>query len=306
MAPSKTDGLTIVTDPRQIGHVTLIFEPNSKYPWLMPLLSEQYETNINGFNLVENRFADPEDTDTIYKDADDTPNFFAVDPEIIEVKILSSIAENTDDTSYQYEDSTDVAPDGPEVERMRNDLLHSLFTNNIKVSTSKGNYKSRLADADDLVLVVDAAAKKKGNVIALYVSFPGVHPRVSKMNFNPADLTHLTTNFDDCYQEDEPFSGSEERSASTMNLNCNAIVTAIRETAETFKNIKPHAPIDTHSAYVHWNYDILPTDVKTQFLIKQRSTTIQTSTSLVPYTYEIEVTSPLIQILTFQQRINKM
>jgi len=167
MAPSKTYGLTTVTDPRQIGLVTLLVEPNSKYPWMIPLLSKQYETNINGFNLVENRFADPEDTDTIYKDADDTPNFFAVDPDIIEVKILSSIAENTDDTPYQFEDSTDDAPDSETVERMRNDLIHSLFTNNIKVSTSKGNYKSRLADADDLVFVVDTAAKKKGNVIAL-------------------------------------------------------------------------------------------------------------------------------------------
>jgi len=112
-----------------------------------------------------------------------------------------------------------------------------------------------------------------------YVSFPGVYPRVGEMNFNPADLTHLTTKFNDRYQEDEPFSGSEERSTSTMNLNCDDIVTAIRETAETFKNIKPHAPIDTHSAYVHWNHDILPTIVKKQFLIKQRMKFINPSPS---------------------------
>ena len=138
---------------------------------------------------------------------------------------------------------------------------------------------------------MDSASKKKGTQIILFVSLPLIYPRVSEMKFNPADLHHLTTDLDDHYQEDEPFSGSEERSASTMNLNCDAIVTAIRETAETFKNIKPHAPMDTHSTYVHWNYDILPTPVKKQFLIKQHSTTIQTSSSLVPYSYEEEVGS---------------
>ena len=82
------------------------------------------------------------------------------------------------------------------------------------------------------------------------------------MNFNPADLHHLTTKFDDRYQENEPFSDSEEHLAPTMNFDCDAIVTAIRETAETFKNNKPLAPIDTHFAYVHWNHNALPTHVK--------------------------------------------
>ena len=174
--PSKTIGITTVTDPRQIGHVTLVFEPKSNYPWMMPLLSEQYETNMDGFDLVEHRFADPKDTDTIYKDADDTPNFFAVDPDIIEVKILSSIAENTNNTIYKFEDLDDDPTDSATVGRMRTELIHSLFTNNIKVSTSKGNYKARLANVDDLALIVDNAASKKKGAIVLYVSFPRIYP----------------------------------------------------------------------------------------------------------------------------------
>ena len=140
MAPSKTDGLTTVTDPHQIGQVTLIFEPNSKYPWMTELLSEQYETDINGFHLVEHRFADKEKTETIYKDDNDTPIFFAVNPAIIEVKILSSIEENTDDTTYQFEDFTDVPLDNSDtVARLRTNLIHLLFTDNIRVTTHKNN-----------------------------------------------------------------------------------------------------------------------------------------------------------------------
>ena len=248
---------------------------------LLELLSEQYETDISGIDLVENRFADPKDNDTIYKNVNDTPHFFAVDPDIFEVKILSSIADNTNDTTYRFENS-DVSPDPDAVDRMRTDLIHSLFTNNIRITTSKNNYKSKISTTDDLAYVVDIASKKKGTQIILFVSFPRIYPRVSEMNFNPADLHHFTANFDDRYQEDEQSFTSNDRSAPTMNFDCDAIVTAIRETAETFKNNKPHAPVDTHSAYVHWNHDILPIDVKKQFLIKQRSTTIQTSTSLVP------------------------
>lgn len=121
------------------------------------------------------------------------------------------------------------------------------------------------------------------------VTFLKLYPRVDEMDFNPADFTHLTTDVTDRYQKDGPLFSSEERLLPTMRFDCSDIVTAIRETAKSFKTSKPVAPIDIHSVYVQWNNSALPTDVKKQYLIKQRSTTIQTFASLLLFSYEVDV-----------------
>ena len=100
-----------------------------------------------------------------------------------------------------------------------------------------------------MVFLLDRASKAKGVDIVLYVSLPRIYPQVDEMNFNPADSNHLTTNFDDCYQEEDA-SVTLVSPMMPTSFDFSDIVTAITETADIYRANKPVTPIDTHSAYV--------------------------------------------------------
>ena len=101
MASPPTVGLTNVTDPTAIGKVILVFEPNTKFPWLAPALSENYVPIITGYDLVERRCIDFDDkVQGIMQHFNGDDMYFVVDPAIVKIKILNFIMENTPDTVY--------------------------------------------------------------------------------------------------------------------------------------------------------------------------------------------------------------
>ena len=116
--------------------------------------------------------------------------------------------------------------------------------------------------------------------------------QVIKLYFNPANLDHLTTNFDNCYQEDSSSVASQLLSPTPQTYNFFDIVIAIKETADAYKASKQVVLIDTHSTYVIWNHNVFPPDVKHHYLTKQQLTTILTKASLYPFYYNIKVPIP--------------
>ena len=275
MPPSATKGFVTIVDTKQIGKVSLIFEKYNKYPWLSSLLAEQYETDIDGNELVEHWYTDIEDDNFVYKYDDDTIKYYAVDPSIVEVKLLSLIEDNTPNTAITIPFETNTKQT---IAEMRANLIKSLFTNIIKVTIMKSNFKSKLSAINDMVFLeersLSPSVKAKVAVdIVPYVSLPRIYPQVDERDFNPVDLNHRTTTFDDRYQEEDASVSSVFPTIPT-SFDFSDIVTAIKETADIYKANTPVAPIDTHSAYVTWNHWIFPPDVQSQCLIKQISTVI--------------------------------
>ena len=134
MLPFATKGLTTIDDPQQIGKVILIFEKHNKYPWLASLLSEQYGTDIDGYKLVERWYTDNKDKTSVYKYDDDTIKYHAVNPSIVEIKLLSSIHDNTPCTLFRYPSETDEKPTEDVIVEIRAELVTSLFADNIKIA----------------------------------------------------------------------------------------------------------------------------------------------------------------------------
>ena len=78
--------LTDVTDPAEIGKVILMFDSSTKFPWLPPILSENFPPEITGHDPVERRYIDLDDkTKGFIQDSNGIDSYFVVNPAIIKI-----------------------------------------------------------------------------------------------------------------------------------------------------------------------------------------------------------------------------